>query len=70
MKENIKNGRQLIIEYFKSKMKEDNITPYKLAQLTGIQNSTLSRVFSYKTDMKLCTMLQICEALGIRPVFK
>lgn len=70
IKNNTKTGRQLIIEFFKSTMKQKGITVYKLAQLTGLENSTLSRIFNYQTDMKLCTMLKICEALNLRPIYK
>ena len=47
-------------------MKKNDISMWKLFQMSGVPMSTLSTFLSGKTDLiKLYTLLHICEGLGI-----
>ena len=47
-------------------MKKNDMSMWKLFQMSGVPMSTLSTFLSGKTDLiKLDTLLHICEGLGI-----
>ena len=47
-------------------MKKNDMSMWKLFQMSGVPMSTLSTFLSGKTDLiKLYTLLHICEGLGI-----
>lgn len=60
-------GKQIIFNFIKERMKEKKITQYKLAQLTGIPENTLSQNFNNLSEMSLSNFLKILGALEIRP---
>ena len=60
-------GKQMIFNFIKERMKEKKITQYKLAQLTGIPENTLSQNFNNLSEMSLSNFLKILGALEIRP---
>lgn len=62
-------GKQIILKFIKERMEDRKISEYQLANLTGINRSTLNRNFSGETEMTLPTILKICVALEIRPCF-
>ena len=59
--------KQMIFNFIKERMKEKKITQYKLAQLTGIPENTLSQNFNNLSKMSLSNFLKILGALEIRP---
>ncbi|MBP2655699.1 MAG: Cro/C1-type DNA-binding domain [Firmicutes bacterium] len=47
-------------------MKRKHITPYRLAKLSGVSQSQISRILSGKTmEPKKCTLVKIAVALGV-----
>jgi transcriptional regulator with XRE-family HTH domain len=60
-------GQDLILSYFKKRMKEKKITQNKLAEILGIGVTTLYRYFKKETPMPLGVYLEICGALDLRP---
>lgn len=60
-------GKQLIIKFITERMEEKNITRGKLAELIGIERSTLNRNLDNETEISLSTVLKICGALDLRP---
>lgn len=60
-------GKQLIFNFIKERMEENKITQYKLAQLTGIPENTLSQNFNKTSKMSLDNFLKILGALELRP---
>ncbi len=57
----------LIIIKIKEIMKEKNMSAYKLANVAGIYQSTLSSLLTRKTKtIRLENLLYICEALDIK----
>lgn len=57
----------IIFNFIKKRMKEKGISQYKLAEMIGINESTLIRNFKKDTEMSLPTFLKICGALDVRP---
>jgi len=62
----INGGSEDILEVLMARMKEKEMTVYKLSKLTRIPQSTLSRYFNKKIDMSLKSYLSICDALNLR----
>lgn len=60
-------GKQLIIKFIFERMKEKNISRGKLAELIGVERSTLNRNLDNETEISLITLLKICGALELRP---
>ena len=60
-------GKQMIFNFIKERMKEKKITQYKLAQLTGIPENTLSQNFNNLSEMSLSNFLKILGALELNP---
>lgn len=60
-------GKQLIIKFISERMKEKNISRGKLAELIGVERSTLNRNLDNETEISLITLLKICGALELRP---
>lgn len=60
-------GFDLQIKFIKDRMKEKNIKLYQLAELVGVNQSTLVRNFKKDTEMYHSTFLKICGALEINP---
>lgn len=55
----------LVAIKLKEIMQENNITTYKLQDLTGIYNSTISQFLTRKTrTIRLEILFIVCEALG------
>jgi len=54
-----------IIAKLKLIAKEKGITTYKLAELTGMKQSNIARVFSVKYQPNLKTLCEIAKALGV-----
>lgn len=62
-------GKQIIIKFITERMREKNVTRGKLAELIGIERSTLNRNLDNETEISLSTILKICGALELRPFF-
>ena len=62
-------GKQLIFKFIMERMEEKNITRGKLAEMIGVERSTLNRNFDNETEISLSTILKICGALELRPFF-
>lgn len=62
-------GKQMIIKFIIERMQEKNITRGKLAEIIGIERSTLNRNLDNETEISLSTILKICGALELRPFF-
>ena len=60
-------GQDLILTYFKDRMKEKKISQKALAKILGISVTSLWRIFKKETSMDLLVYLQICGALNLRP---
>lgn len=55
----------LVATKLKEIMKEKDVTTYKLQDLTGIYNSTISQFLTRKTrTIRLEILFIVCEALG------
>lgn len=44
---------------------EKNLTAKKLSEITNISQSTISKFLKGKSEMKISTLLKICDALSI-----
>ena len=56
----------LVAVRLKELMTEKDITTYKLQELTGVYNSTISQFLTRKTKtIRLENLFIICEAIGI-----
>ncbi len=62
-------GKQIIIKFIAERMDEKKISRGKLAELIGIERSTLNRNLDNETEISLSTILKICGALELRPFF-
>lgn len=60
-------GQDMILTYFKNRMKEKKITQNKLAEILQVSVTTLIRYFKKETPMPLGVYLEICGTLEIRP---
>lgn len=60
-------AQDMILSYFKTRMKEKKVTQNALAEILGISVTTLIRYFKRETVMPLDVYLQICGALELRP---
>lgn len=54
-----------ILEKIKHITKDKGWTIYKLAEMSGISQSTLSNMFTRKTLPSISTLTQLCEAFNI-----
>lgn len=45
---------------------QKNMTPYALAKEAGISTSTISYLVNGKTKPQICTVLMLCNVLGVR----
>tara|TARA_R110002020_G_C16078638_1_gene756869 strand:+ start:34 stop:300 length:267 start_codon:yes stop_codon:yes gene_type:complete len=66
-KEASRVGQEMILAYFKKRMKEKKITQQQLADILQIGRTTLIRYFKMKSPMPLSVYLEICGALQLRP---
>lgn len=50
---------------------EKNLTAKKLSEITNISQSTISKYLNGKSEMKISTLVKICDALsiGIEQIF-
>lgn len=62
-----KMGFDIQLKFIKDRMKELKISQKKLAELIGINESTLIRNFKKETEMTHITHLKICGALRLNP---
>lgn len=60
--------RTIIISFIKKSMKEQKMKQKDLANIVGVTEATLWRIFNEKTDMPLCTYLKITTALNIKHI--
>lgn len=60
-------GKQLFFNFITETRKEKKISQLKLAQMIGLDESTLIRNLKNETEMTLATSLKICGALDLRP---
>jgi transcriptional regulator with XRE-family HTH domain len=60
-------GQDMILTYFKNRMKEKKVTQNKLAEILEVSVTTLIRYFKKETPMPLGVYLEICGILEIRP---
>ena len=60
-------GQDLILAYFKKRMKELKISQKELALILEVNVTTLWRIFRKDTAMTLDLYLQMCGALKVRP---
>lgn len=54
-----------IIARLKAIAKEKGISTYKIAEITGMKQSNISRVFSEKYNPNLKTVCEIAKALNV-----
>lgn len=66
-KQSSESGQDMILAYFKERMKEQKLTQNKLAEILGVSVTTLIRYFKKETPMPLGVYLEICGALELRP---
>lgn len=59
-----------LIDYIVKRSAEQNITRYRISQITGISESTLLRYFDKSVRLPADRALQICDAIGIKYTFK
>ena len=45
---------------------EKNLTAKKLSEITNISQSTISKYLNGKSEMKISTLMKICDALSIK----
>lgn len=62
-----KVGQDMILTYFKQRMKEKKVTQKKLAEILGLSKKTLINYFKKETVMPLGVYLEICGVLELRP---
>ena len=60
-------GQDMILTYFKNRMKEKKVTQNKLSEILEVSVTTLIRYFKKETPMPLGVYLEICGVLEIRP---
>ena len=61
------SGQDLILSYFKKRMKEKKVTQNRLSEILQVSVTTLIRYFKKETPMPLGVYLEICGALELRP---
>jgi transcriptional regulator with XRE-family HTH domain len=54
-------------EKFLKWLSENGITQYRLARMTGLDQSTISRIISGAIDPGSRTVARICQATGLSP---
>ena len=60
-----------IIEKIKEKQKKLGMTDYKLANLSGINKSTLCRIGKGEVkDIRISTLINLCDVLDIEIILK
>jgi DNA-binding Xre family transcriptional regulator len=60
-----------IIEKIKEKQKKLGMTDYKLANLSGINKSTLCRIGKGEVkDIRISTLINLCQVLDIEIILK
>ena len=60
-----------IIEKIKEKQKKIGMTDYKLANLSGINKSTLCRIGKGEVkDIRISTLINLCDVLDIEIILK
>ena len=60
-------GKQLFFDFITERRKEKKISQLKLAEMIGIDESTLIRNLKGTSEMTFETSLKICGALELRP---
>ncbi len=68
----IKNHRKEIINMFDGEkilkwLDDHHVTQYKLARMTGLEQSTISRIVSGIVDPNGRTIVKICRVTGFTP---
>lgn len=59
------NHGELILERLYFYLRKNNLTINRIADLTGIRQSTLSNVVNRKSVPKVDMLYRICEVLGV-----
>jgi len=60
-----------ILQKIKEKQKEIGMTDYKLANLSGINKSTLCRIGKGEVkDIRISTLINLCDVLDIEIILK
>ena len=68
MKTNQKNLNDVFVEKLLKYMGQQNLTQYKLAQLSGVPFSTIKSIMQKKTkDYNLKTIIMLADGLKISP---
>lgn len=62
-----KMGKKLFYDFINERRKEKGLTQLQLANLIGINESTLVRNLKDESEMTFATSLKICGALDLRP---
>lgn len=62
-------AEKMIRKFIQERMEEKEISQYKLAQLTDLAESTLSRWMKGESNISLINFLKVLGALEIRPYF-
>jgi transcriptional regulator with XRE-family HTH domain len=60
------NAEGSYIDLFQKRLEQMNMTRYKLSELTGISQGTLSGYWSKEREPTLTNLLKITDALGIK----
>jgi transcriptional regulator with XRE-family HTH domain len=66
MEKDIFEEYKIFVNTAKRVRKEKNITQEKLAVLTGVSVPTISRFENCDKDVRLSTVLTLCNALGLK----
>ena len=62
-----KVGQEMILIYFKKRMKKQKVTQEQLALILGVSVTTLWRYFNMRVAMPLGVYLEICGVLKLQP---
>ena len=60
-------GWKILRSFIVQRQKELDVTDYRLAKLTGLQQSTISRYMSGQSEPGIVNFLAILGALNLRP---
>lgn len=62
-------GENATRKFILERMNEKKVTQYRLSQLTGLSESTISRWLKGESNISFNSLIKICGALEIRPYF-
>ena len=60
------NNKQELLEILETRIREKEISKYKLHQKTGLSQSSISRYFKGESDMSLSAFIKLSNALDLK----